>query len=164
MGRYDLQPMGEGLDSEVRALTIYNGDLIGRCAFTSSGGSSVYNVARWNGAIGSRWRDERPSDRSGIYNGNLVAGGEFIRQETPAVQTSPNGMVVFQPLGAGIGGSVPFVFALTVLQWKPDCRRQIHLCGWLPAKYIANGMDAEWQSLGSGMNNACVRTCVYNGY
>ena len=43
------QPLGSGVGNTVRALTVYNGDLIAAGEFTTAGGSTRYRIAKWDG-------------------------------------------------------------------------------------------------------------------
>ncbi|HZW06853.1 MAG TPA: GC-type dockerin domain-anchored protein [Phycisphaerales bacterium] len=72
------------IDGEVHALTTYNGDLIAGGRFTSAGGVTVANVARWNGftwqpmgALTNTLTDDVPVRTFGGFNTDLYAGGGF---------------------------------------------------------------------------------------
>ena len=77
-------PLGAGVaegDSRgfVRALTIFNGELVVGGRFTTAGGSSASNIARWDGA---HWQVlgggvNAPVRALGLYDGNLLASGSF---------------------------------------------------------------------------------------
>src|SRR5436190_1942674 len=43
------QPLGSGMNSDVDALTVYNGNLIAGGFFTTAGGASANRIAQWNG-------------------------------------------------------------------------------------------------------------------
>ena len=67
----------------VRALTVYNGELIAGGEFTTAGGVACSRIARWNG---SQWQPlgtgmsgpSNPFVRTlTVYNGALIAGGSF---------------------------------------------------------------------------------------
>ena len=45
-------PLGSGIDGIVKALTVYNGELIAGGDFTFAGATGAKNIARWDG---SRW-------------------------------------------------------------------------------------------------------------
>ncbi len=62
-------------------LTLTNGDLIVGGLFTSAGGVSAKNIARWNGAS---WSAMAAGNNGWVHslatlpNGDLVAGGSFV--------------------------------------------------------------------------------------
>ena len=76
-------PSGNGVGgltpSVVRALAVYNGELIVGGHFTTAGGLSANYVARWNGnswqTLGSGMNND-VLDLT-VYNGRLIAGGFF---------------------------------------------------------------------------------------
>ncbi len=75
---------GLGEDSQsVRALAVYNGELIAGGNFTTAGGQPVSRIARWDGAA---WHPLGNGMGGGsfpnvyaltVFNGDLIAGGEF---------------------------------------------------------------------------------------
>jgi hypothetical protein len=99
-------PIGEGMDNFVYALTIYNGDLIVGGGFTTAGGNNVNYIARWNGTwspIGCGMNG--PVGALTVYNGDLIAGGSF----TSAGGNNVNHIARWNgtdwaPLGNGING------------------------------------------------------------
>ncbi len=69
-----------GVDGEVNALAVWNGDLIAGGEFTTAGGQTVNNIARWDGAVWSPF-DTGMDDQVetlAVWNGDLIAGGSFI--------------------------------------------------------------------------------------
>jgi hypothetical protein len=99
----------------VRALTVYNGELIAGGGFTTAGGVSAIKIARWNGTnwqpLGTGMNDYVRALT--VYNGELIAGGNF----TTAGGVSANYIAhwngtSWQPLGTGMNYSV--VSVLTV--------------------------------------------------
>lgn len=76
-------PLGSGgangVNGTVRALTIFNNDLIAGGDFTSAGGVSANHIAKWNGsswsAIGSGTNGTVRALT--VYNDELIAGGDF---------------------------------------------------------------------------------------
>ncbi|MFC0532447.1 hypothetical protein [Phytohabitans kaempferiae] len=83
-------PNGEGADSTVTAMTMYNGKLIVGGSFIEAGGETVSGIASWDG---TDWEPfVSPSGAVGVtvaplgfvsslvvYNGDLYAGGMFPR-------------------------------------------------------------------------------------
>ena len=74
------QPFGLGMNDDVRALTVYNGELIAGGDFDVAGGVQAYNIASWN-ALTEAWQPLG----SGIarvsalvtYHDTLIDGGLF---------------------------------------------------------------------------------------
>ena len=107
------QPLGSGMSGpaypspSVRALTVYNGELIAGGEFSTAGGVTCDYIAGWNG---SAWQPLGSGMNNSVwaltvYNGELIAGGDF----TTAVNRW-NGSA-WQPLGTGMNNEVD---ALTV--------------------------------------------------
>ena len=80
---YGWGPLGSGMNSDVYALTVYNGELIAGGNFTTAGGVACNRIARWNG---SQWQPlgtgmsgtSSPFIRTlTVFNGELIAGGSF---------------------------------------------------------------------------------------
>src|SRR5690606_24067291 len=78
-------PSGAGMNGAVRALTVYDGDLIAAGSFTTAGGVTVNGVARWDGERWSPLGDSSVVGMDGtvqaltVYRGELVAAGQFSR-------------------------------------------------------------------------------------
>ena len=71
--------------TQVLAVAVYNGDLIAAGRFDTAGGQIVNNIARWDATIGA-WFPLTSGGQIGlnshvralaVWNGNLVAGGDF---------------------------------------------------------------------------------------
>lgn len=112
-----------GSPTGVNALVaLSDGELIAGGSFTSAGGVPCNRVARWDGntwqPLGSGIGGGFPREVYSLAvlpNGELVAGGIF----TMAGGVTCNNIArwdgsVWQPLGAGLTGNAPYVFALTV--------------------------------------------------
>lgn len=79
-------PLGDGMNASVRALAVYNGELIAAGSFTTAGGVPANRIARWNG---SSWQPLGTGMTGGTvdallvyYNSitevnELIAGGSF---------------------------------------------------------------------------------------
>ena len=80
-------PLGTGMVGQVAALAEYNGRLIAGGYFTTAGGVSANCIAAWDGSSWSplgTGMDSAPIFEFGVYalaeyNGQLIAGGDFIR-------------------------------------------------------------------------------------
>ena len=75
------QPIGGSTNSFVRAMTIFNDDLIVGGDFTQAGTTSASRIARWDG---ENWHALGQGLNSTVYslavhNGDLIAGGTFTQ-------------------------------------------------------------------------------------
>ena len=83
------QPLGSGMSNQVNDLTVCNGQLVAGGNFTTAGGVACNYIASWNG---SSWQPLGGGMGGGssypvgpyvgslvVYNGQLVAGGNFTR-------------------------------------------------------------------------------------
>ena len=79
LGGSSWRPFGAGLDNDVYALAIYNGELIAGGSFTTAGGTTVHHIARWNGSSWQPLGTGMDFDVYAltVYNGELIAGGGF---------------------------------------------------------------------------------------
>jgi PKD repeat protein len=72
-------PLGTGVNSYVRGITAYNGNIIAGGDFTQAGATAASRVAKWNGtswsALSSGMNDYIRALH--VYNGELYAGGAF---------------------------------------------------------------------------------------
>ena len=117
----DWYPLGtnpnDGTSYIVKALTVFNGELIAGGYFTSAGGVPCNYVARWNGA---GWSPLGSGMNGGVHalivhDETLYAGGNF----TSAGGVSCNYIAqwngfAWSPLAAGVTGFVPKVRALAI--------------------------------------------------
>ncbi len=91
-----------------------------------------------------------------VYNGELIAGGRFLTAGGVAANciASWNG-TVWQPLGAGMGGSYHqslAVIGLTAFNGDLIVGGDFTRAGDLPSNRIARWDGSAWRPLGSGMN------------
>jgi hypothetical protein len=68
------------MNGQVRALTVYEGELIAGGDFTLASGAPCNRVARWDG---SAWQPlgsgtDGRVEALCVYNGELIAGGQFM--------------------------------------------------------------------------------------
>ena len=77
---------GTGVDGEIAALTVYNGDLIAGGSFDKAGGTDVNNIARWDGlqwhALGNGVYDNVQGSADGVtemvvWEDKLYVVGDF---------------------------------------------------------------------------------------
>src|SRR5690606_22910149 len=119
-------PLGEGdnngVNSDVYALTVYDGKLIVGGSFTSAGGVDARAIAQWDGVS---WSSLNPGqviflnsiNAMTIWNNNLIVGGKFTKiGEVPANNIAKWNGVSWSSLGAGASnGVLGSVVALTTL-------------------------------------------------
>ncbi len=159
----------------VRALAVYNGELYVGGFFSSAGGVSVNNIARWNG---SGWNSVGTGSANGVnglvnalavYNGELYVGGEF----TSAGGVSANYIArwngtSWNSVGKGSGNGVNgYVYALAVYNEELYVGGSFGSAGGVSANYIARWNGTSWDSVGTSSGNGVsggVRAlAVYNG-
>ncbi|HOW73868.1 MAG TPA: PHB depolymerase family esterase, partial [Phycisphaerae bacterium] len=168
------QPLGSGLGGEypeVRALAVYQDQLIAAGHFTTAGGASANHIARWDG---TQWQPlgsgiSGPPTYAGVnalavYGGSLVAGGYF----TSAGGVSANHIArwdgtQWKALGSGIGSFYPYVSALAVYNGRLIAGGDFKYAGGAGANFIAQWDGSTWQALGSGANSYVTALAVYNG-
>jgi hypothetical protein len=162
-------PLGSGMNSQVRALTVYNNAVIAGGDFTIAGGNSASYIAMWNG---SSWLTLGSGMGGGItrvyalavYNNELIAGGWF----TTAGGISANFIAKWNgsswaPLGSGMSGSSSFVNALIVYNGGLVAGGNFTTAGGVSANFIAKWNGSSWAPLGTGLNNGVDALTVYNG-
>ncbi|MFH1219416.1 MAG: hypothetical protein V1694_03075 [Candidatus Eisenbacteria bacterium] len=92
----------QGINGNVHALAVYNGELIAAGAFTRAGETAARNIARWDG---SRWHalgaglDFQVEDLA-VYQGELVAGGYWPYSVDSKIARWDG--VSWKPLGSGL--------------------------------------------------------------
>ncbi len=149
---------GSGMNTDVRALAVHEGELFAGGPFTSAGGSACNRVARWDG---SAWQPLGLGLNEFVYslasyNGELIVGGVFTNAGgTPAsaiARWSSGGG--WQTLGSGVGGpdAVEIVFALTVHDGSLIAAGQFQTAGGVAANRIAR-WDGAWHALGAGVTS-----------
>ncbi|MBF0544562.1 MAG: carboxypeptidase regulatory-like domain-containing protein [Candidatus Riflebacteria bacterium] len=161
--------LGSGLSGEVYAIlpdgkgSVYVGG-----SFATAGGTTVNNIAKWNGSTWSALG-------SGINNpvfalaidgkGNLYVGGVFSK--TGDDLTSVNNIAKWDgsswsPLGTGVNNG--YISALAC-----DCFGNLYAGGAFstagdnPALLVAKWDGSAWSALGPGLNNANVYALACDG-
>ena len=182
---FGWKPVGSGMDDAVRALTVYNGELIAGGSFTSAGGVDANCIARWDGSswqplgsgiTGGYYTSSTNVSALTVYNGELIAGGDFNNDgHVDANCIARWDGNSWRPLGSGMSGlswlgGWPVVNALTVYNGELIAGGRFVKAGGVDANMIARWDGNNWQPLGSGMRGAgweefpevCALT-VYNG-
>ena len=161
------QPLGSGMNDEVRALTVYNGELIAGGEFNTAGGKEANYIARWDGTSWSPLGSGVSSHVNAltVYNGELIAGGWFhTAGGTPAIHIARWDGTIWSPLGSGIqGGQYVSVSALTVYKGELIAGGNFTTAGGTAANHIARWNGQTWSPLGSGINARVYTLTVYNG-
>jgi len=165
------QPLGTGMDDQVGALVVYDGQLIAGGRFTTAGGVTCNSIARWDGlswqALGEGMGGVNiPSVRTlTVYGGELVAGGYFTTAGGAACNFIARwDGVSWQPLGVGMGGvSNPSVADLTVHNGDLIAGGWFTTAGDAMCSYVARWDGSSWHPLGSGMDNQVSALTVYEG-
>lgn len=146
-------PLGSGMNSQVTALTVYNGELIAGGDFTMAGGVPVNSIAKWNGTSWSPLGSGIIGvvNALTVYNNELIAGGHFFT--AGAVDASCiakwNG-ASWSPLGTGVNY---YVTCLTVHGNELVAGGAFSIAGGVPASAIAHWNGNSWGAYGSGMPN-----------
>lgn len=151
-----------------RALTVYNGELIAGGLFTSAGGQSASNIARWS-ATG--WQPLGSGTDAVVYaltvfNGELIAGGDFATAGGQSVSRIArwNG-ASWQPLGSGLGSGIgqETVLDLTVYNGELIAGGLFLTAGGQSASMVARWNGSSWQALSSGLSHVVRSLTVFNG-
>ena len=169
--------MDTGIDREVRAVTVYDGELIAAGFFTTVSGIMVNRIARWNG---SQWASLDGPEGTGVnnwvlaltvYNGELIAGGAFstaggVPANKVARWDGSRWASLDGPSGSGVTSSGG-VSALTVYEGELIVGGQFTSAGGVTVNQIARWDGAEWRSLDGptdvGVAGEVNALAVYNG-
>ena len=165
--------LGGGALPCVKALAVYNGELVAAGSFTNSGPQAVMNVARWDG---HQWQPLGTGvDGSvfalGVYQGRLIAGGSFANAGgVPAANIAVWNGLAWSSLNSGVAGGEygAAVTSLTVYQGRLIVAGDFSMAGGVAASNIAAWDDASWCALGSGVAGTGLwypvcSLAVYNG-
>jgi trimeric autotransporter adhesin len=131
----------------VRALAVFNGELIAGGYIADSNGAPLSYIARWNG---SSWQPlgtglNGPVLALGVYNGELYAGGPFSG-------------AAWQPVGTGTTGTVR---ALAVYGGDLVAAGNFGSAGGLSAPGVARWNGVAWNPLPLVGNNSVTALGVY---
>ncbi|MFZ1459841.1 MAG: fibronectin type III domain-containing protein, partial [Ignavibacteria bacterium] len=147
-------PYSFGFNGRVNSLAVNGNDVYAGGEFTSAGGVSAINIAKWNGtnwsALGSGLNG---TVRSIAINGNdIYAGGYF----TTAGGVSANNIAIWNgsnwsALGSGVND---YVNAIGVSGNDVYAGGQFTIAGGGSAYNIAKWNGTNWSALGSGLNGS----------
>lgn len=171
------QPLGQGLGGlgtttaqrHVRALAVYNGELIAAGAFTTADGLPANSIARWDGArwapLGAGVQGDNNAFATvhalAVHSGELWVGGDFtVAGGQPIAALARWNGTVWQPAGTfapDLLGNLA-VFALR------SAGTDLYAGGEFsqPGANVARFDGAGWSALGAGTDSA-VRTLVVHG-
>lgn len=153
------QPVGSGMNDDVRAFTEFEGDLVAGGWFTTAGGETANRVARWDGSewlsIGSvgdpdNW--QASVHTLTVFDGDLIAGGGFITADGQTVNNIARwDGSNWQSMGDGMDNAV---LGLTVFEDDLIAVGTFRHAGGEQAQYVARWNGTEWQPMASGMNGS----------
>ncbi len=159
-----------GVNNDVNALAVYNGELYVGGFFTLAGGSSASRIARWNGTswntlgLGPSNGVNSTVNALAVYNNILFVGGEFTSAGGASVNRIArwNG-TTWNTLGFGVNG---FVRALAVYNGELYVGGDFTQAGGSSANHIARWNGTNWNALGTGsangVNGRVSALAVYN--
>lgn len=168
-------PLAAGLDDEVRAMAIKDGDLyaVGRFrgSGTSAGGDPVVvakSIARFNGTAWSGVGGGLDGTANAIAigpDGKLVVGGEFETAGTLAVgRVATWDGSKWGTLGKGVSGEGSArVGAIAILDGKTYVAGQFTKAGDVAANNVAVWDGTNWAALGEGLDDTVYALAVYGG-
>ncbi|HTB05619.1 MAG TPA: T9SS type A sorting domain-containing protein [Bacteroidia bacterium] len=156
--------VGGGINKDVFALCVYNGNLFAAGIFDSAGGKPANSIAEWNGTA---WSTLGTGINGSVYalcvyNGNLCAGGLFdtaggVAVNNIAVWNGTN----WSALGKGTDSTVN-----AIKEYNGDLYAggDFDSAGGILVNYIAVWNGSNWGSLGTGTNSDVNTLLVeYNG-
>ncbi len=156
-------PFGQGLDGNVQAMILYQGDLVVAGNFTQAGDQDVGYIARWDG---NRWHPLGSGTDSWIYalavhDGDLIAGGTFTRAGGAAARFIARwDGSSWSPFGPGMDNVVRALIEHDGLLYAGGA---FHRAGGFVVNGIARWNGVGWDSLGSGVNNQVLGLGAFEG-
>ncbi|MPZ51915.1 MAG: choice-of-anchor D domain-containing protein [Acidimicrobiia bacterium] len=167
IARWDGQEwtaLGEGLTRDsgrptVRALTVYQGDLIAGGYFETAGGVEVNNVARWDGeewsALGTGVTGSVGVESLAVVNGELFAGGRFTDAgEVPVNRVARWDGATWSPLTGSQGtGTDGTVYSLIEYEGDLVAGGNFTMAGGIAMDGIARWDGSEWSPMGDGLGD-----------
>jgi hypothetical protein len=165
--------MDNGMDSYVRTLILFNGELYAGGDFIYAGGTESWMVAKWDG---SQWDSLNTGVRGAgvyafeVYNNELYAGGFFdttlnFNQGKGIVKWNGTSWVSINGVfGSGVWGSPGFrVRTMKAFNGKLWVGGTFTTAGGVTVNNIAKWDGTTWTAIGSGTNGDVNALTVYNG-
>ena len=154
-------PLSSGMNSTVRAVTVFNGNLIAGGDFTTAGGVSTSRIAKWNGTSWSSLGSGMNSTVRAliVYNNELYAAGSF----TNAGGVTANRIAKWNgsswsSLGLGLNGSA---YSLEIYNNSLIVGGYFSTAGGITVNNIAK-WNGSWSALGTGTNSTVFALTVYS--
>jgi hypothetical protein len=154
-------PLSSGLNSTVRAVTVFNGDLIVGGSFTTAGGTSANRIAKWNG---SSWSALGPGMNSTVralivFNNELYAAGSFtIAGGITANRIAKWNGTSWSALGLGLSGTA---YSLGIFNNSLIVGGTFSSAGGITVNNIAK-WNGSWSALGSGTSSTVFALTTYS--
>ncbi|MFA6045351.1 MAG: immunoglobulin domain-containing protein [Phycisphaerales bacterium] len=147
--------LGDGFNSSVNALAVYNGDLYAGGDFTATGSISCRYLARWTGTtwvqVGTGTGLNSSVNALAVYNSELYIGGVFTALNGSGSVTRIarwNGTTV-NPVGTG--GMDSTVYALGVYNGQLYAGGSFATAGGIAAGRVASWNGTTWAPLAGGV-------------
>jgi hypothetical protein len=154
----EWQPLGDGTDNTVYAMTNHNGELVAGGDFTSIGHARANHVARWDG---TDWRPLGSGVQGELYGtvmalasfqGELIAAGTLISAGgAPAAHIAAWNGKRWRTLGDGFGPTAAYVSSLAVFNGDLIAGGNFETAGGRAARNIARWDGVRWHALGEGV-------------
>ena len=130
----------------VRALAVFNGELIAGGSFSNIGGVPVSNIARWDGREWHAMGDGLRADALMVHNGELIAAGSRLGGQSSSVQRWDG--ATWQPVGSISQETVTLV----------AFRGELIAGGGLASLgNVVRWTGSKWEPVGGGVNASVKR-------
>lgn len=153
-----------GVNGAVRALAVYNGDLIAGGDFLVAGDLAVYHVARWDG---SAWHamgggTDGTVNALVVLGNELVAGGDFTHAgPSAAAHLACWDGSAWSPFAGGTDGPVTALAAeYGVFLYAAG---RFATAGGVQAHGVARWFHGTWSRLGAGLDGTVSALVARNG-
>lgn len=151
-------------DGAVRALTVYQGDLIAAGDFIMAGSAEVNHIARWDGL---QWQPfgtgtNAPVRALAVLGEQLCVGGDFSQAGgEEAHHLAMWDGTRWSPLGSGTDEPVHALASMygIFLYAGGDFTQ----AGGVPARGVAEWFNGSWQACGPGLEGTVSTLTVFNG-
>lgn len=165
IGRWDgdaWHRVDGGVDEEVRAMCVFQGDLWVGGNFHRAGDLTTSNLARFDGET---WHDVGGAngrvDCLTIHDGELIAGGVFTGiGGIPAQSLAAFDGTTWRALASTINGAV---LALASLHGDLIAAGYINTVNGQAVNHIARWDGAQWHAMDGGMNNSVQALTQWHG-